>query len=274
MAPAVFERPPLSHWANELDSLSLAQGWPSVARLQAMRESHTRVDGIARPHFVSQSPELLADGLHYEERIRAGEIATRNNNWHDLLNALIWMRFPRIKAALNAVQCADIEKVGARQRTRAQCAMTHFDEAGSIVLCSDSKLVALWDEHDWHGLFWREREAWGSRIAVHVFGHAILELALQPERLLVAKCVVLMASREEVARVAAQAAESHARIDIRIATMIADRHSLRDPQELRPLPLSGIPGWNAGSANESFFAEAACFRPLRPGRRYPAPESS
>ena len=46
--------------------------------------------------FVAQTPALLADGLHYEQRIaERGEIATREGNWHDLLNALIWLRFPR-----------------------------------------------------------------------------------------------------------------------------------------------------------------------------------
>lgn len=268
----VFERPPLADWANEFAALSAGERWPSIADLEALRRASECADGIARPHFVAQSRAVLADGLHYEQRILGGRIATRENNWHDLLNALVWLRYPRTKAALNAAQCADIEKVGPRQRTRAQCAMTHFDEAGAIVLCSDPELIALWDEHDWHGMFWRRREAWNTRIAVLVFGHAILELALQAERFLVAKCIALAATEEQLARLATNASAGHAWVDARIARAIAAGDQLRDPQELRPLPLSGIPGWNPGAANESFFAEAPCFRPLRPGRRYPQPE--
>jgi hypothetical protein len=188
------------------------------------------------------------------------------------LNALVWLRYPRTKSALNAAQCADIGRVGPRQRTRAQCAMTHFDEAGAVVLCSDPELIARWDEHDWHGLFWRQREAWNTRIAALVFGHAILELALQAERFLVAKCIALAATAEQVAQVAANTGQGHSRVDVRVAAAIAAATHLRDPQALRPLPLSGIPGWNPGSENESFFAEAPCFRPLRPGRRYPRPD--
>ena len=46
---------------------------------------------------------------------------------------------------------------------------------------------------------------------------------------------------------------------------------LADPQDLRPLPLSGIPGWHDGTSRPAFYREADCFRPLRAGRAYPAP---
>jgi hypothetical protein len=269
--PAVFQRPPLSDWAVELDALQVHTEWPGLSRLEALRLAAEQIDGIARPRFVAQSPALLGDGLHYEQRIQAGQLATRERNWHDLLNGLIWLRYPRIKWAMNRLQCEDIGSVGPRQRTRAQCAMTHFDEAGAVILCSDPALIALWDRHDWRALFGRERGAWGARIAVLVFGHAILELALQPERLLVAKTVALEVGTDEIAAMAVQPGRMQAAIDRRVAALIEARRCLCDPQELRPLPLSGVPGWNVASVDERFFDEAPCFRPLRPGRRYPAP---
>lgn len=247
------------------------QRWPSIDELDALRVEAMRVDGIERPRISVQSPALLKDGLHYEERIRLGQLATRENNWHDLLNALVWLRYPRIKQALNAAQCRDISRVGRRERTRAQCAMTHFDEAGAIVLCSDPDLIAMWNQHDWLGLFWRERAAWDQRIAVQVFGHAILELALQPQRLLVAKCIVLMCDAETVARLRTNATAIRPQIDASIAQAIAEAAELGDPQALRPLPLSGIPGWRTDPVDERFFSEAPCFRPVRPGRCYPKP---
>ena len=146
--------------------------------------------------------------------------------------------------------------------------MTHFDEAGAIVLCSDPSLLERWDRHDWPGLFWRERQAWGPRIAVQVFGHAILELALQPQRLLVAKCIVLMCDEATLGPLSADCASARRDIDTRVAELIAEGSELADPQDLRPLPLSGIPGWHAQSKDEEFFTEAPCFRPIRPGRRY------
>ena len=49
------------------------------------------------------------------------------------------------------------------------------------------------------------------------------------------------------------------------------RHIVMCPKnELRPLPLSGIPGWHAGQ-DARFHREATCFKPLRPGRVYPPP---
>jgi hypothetical protein len=57
----------------------------------------------------------------------------------------------------------------------------------------------------------------------------------------------------------------------KVACAIAEGRLLRDPQELRPLPLSGIPGSHEKNGDEAFHRTAACYRPLRPGRTYPAP---
>ena len=249
--PAVFERPPLSHWGEFADLLN--GPWPEVATLDE------RLRDAQRPRFIAQTRDLLADGKHYEQRIfEEGKIATREGNWHDLLNALVWLRHPQLKLALNARQVAEIRKVGPKQRSRAQCALTHFDEAGVVVLLRDRALLRSWDAHDWHGLFWRERAAWGDgRIEVVVFGHALLEHALRPAQLLVGKTLAVISQSGNVENTIAAVAQS-----IRACEL------LNDPQELRPLPLSGIPGWHADNEAESFYRSAPCFRPLRPGRRY------
>lgn len=211
--------------------------------------------------FVAQTGELLADGLHYEMRIaERGEIATRAN-WHDLFNAIAWLRFPALKRALNTRQVVEIAIAGPKNRTRSQCALTHFDEAGVVVASDDEALLALWDAHDWHGLFWRERLAWrDGRIAVVVFGHALVEHALLPRQTLVGKSIVV--GTRDVSNAVAS-----------VAAAIADGRILCDPQELRPLPLSGIPGWHPDSDVAAFYRDAPCFRPLRSGRCYPVPLS-
>jgi hypothetical protein len=213
--------------------------------------------------FVAQE-SLATDQTHYESRIfQNGEIATRSDNWHDLLNALIWKSFPAIKSALNWLQVEDIGRVGIRQRTREQDAMTQFDEAGAVVVLRDRSLLALWDAHDWQGLFLRERDAWrDGRIALSIFGHAVLEHALHPQILLVAKALVFV---DEAGNFDGDG------IDARTADAIAARRCLGDPQQLRPLPLSGIAGWRRELQDEAFYRTTACFRPLRPGRLYPAP---
>lgn len=259
--PGVFTRPPLSHW-RQFDALLTGRDWPGSATLNGLRRGAT--DPVPMPCFVAQTPALLADGLHYEQRIaERGEIATREGNWHDLLNALVWLRYPALKAALNARQVAEIAIAGPKRRTRAQCALTHFDEAGIVVVLRDPALLELWDAHDWHGLFWRERAAWSDgRIAVLVFGHALLEHALKPGQLLVGKALAVAIPQSGEVENAALG---------KLASAIAAARVLNDPQELRPLPLSGIPGWHLDNADERFYREAPCFCPLREGRRYPTP---
>lgn len=252
--PQVFGRMPLLAW-REHAGLIEGRDWPSVEALNACRP-----DGM-REHFAAQTRELLADGLHYEQRIaERGEIATRENNWHDLFNALIWLRHPALKRALNARQMVEIAHMGPKQRSRAQYALTHFDEAGVVVALRDPALLPLWDAHDWHGLFWRERAAWlDGRIQVELFGHALLEHALTPGQLLVGKALVVAGSN----------ASPVAAAECCVQAIRADA-VLRDPLELRPLPLAGVPGWHSDNEQEAFFLSAACFQPVRAGRHYPS----
>ena len=98
-----------------------------------------------------------------------------------------------------------------------------------------------------------------------VFGHALLEHALRPNQLLVGKALIVI----DEARIA-----NEARIVHLVADQIADSSLLRDPQELRPLPLSGIPGWREANRLATFYETAECFRPLRPHRTYPAPSNA
>jgi hypothetical protein len=266
----VFDRPPLASWC-EFGALLRGPAWPSLSELNSFAGNAARA-GNAVPEFIEQTPALLADGMHYEQRIAArGAIATRSGNWHDLLNALVWLRYPRLKAALNVRQVEEIALAGPKRRTRAQCALTHFDEAGVIVLLRDRALLARWDAHDWRGLFSHERDAWrDGRIGVQVFGHALLEHALRPGQLIVGKALAVVVSR--CGDVEAGSAPDAALCAV--ADAIRSGAALRDPQELRPLPLSGIPGWHDGNEEAAFYDDAPCFRPLRSGRIYPPPLSA
>jgi hypothetical protein len=248
---SVLASPPLSEWSS-FAPLMRGEAWPSVDELSALWPAG------AHHRFVLQDKELLADGLHYEERIaRHGAIATRPANWHDLFNAFVWLRYGAIKQALNARQMAEIAVMGPRERSRPQYALTHFDEAGVIVTLNDGAMLDAWNAHDWHRLFWTHRDAWLSgRARVDVFGHALLEHALTPGKLLVGKALVVMGSEHAAAH---------------CAEAIASGAVLVDPLELRPLPVSGVPGWHAETSSESFYRHAPCFQPLRAGRVYPAP---
>jgi hypothetical protein len=81
--PQVFDRPPLATWQDHAD---LLQGphWPTIEALNALWPT------TASFRFVAQDPDLLADGLHYEQRIAEhGRIAparatgtTCSMRWH------------------------------------------------------------------------------------------------------------------------------------------------------------------------------------------------
>jgi len=255
---AAFGHPAFAPFARQAALLEGA--WPALETLNDVLGAPPHERSGARLRFVAQTPALLADGLHYEARIHdEGRIATRAGNWHDLFNAFMWMERRELKCAVNAAYVREAQALRDGARTRPQCALTHFDEAGAIVILRDAGLLAHWDVHDWHGLFWRERARWGAGVEFVVFGHALLEHLLLPRAMTVAKCVVITG---DVTPALARRA---------VADAIAHGELLRDPGELRPLPLAGIPGWHPDNAREEFHREAACFRPLRPGRRYPAP---
>lgn len=252
--PRVFDHPMFAGFDAYRDWFA-SSDWPAVEGLNAAMP-------LADRRFVVQDQRLLDDGQHYELRIADGRIATRPENWHDLFNAAVWCRHPAIKRALNARQRAHIATMGPSQRNRAQYALTQFDEAGAIVRVRDPALLALWDRHDWSTLFFDRADAWrrGDIAVVAVIGHALLEMALVPELFPVAKCLVVRGDADDADCVA------------RVADAIAAGRVLDDPQELRPLPLSGIPGWRAGQ-DADFYASAGCFQPVRAGRSYPSPLS-
>ena len=161
--------------------------------------------------------------------------------------------------------------------------MTHFDEAGVIVGLRDPALLALWDAHDWHGSVLARAAGVAATDAseVEVFGHALLEHALTPDKLLVGKALVVMrgpgqegngsSSRRRPESRGGASGASRSEINDVCAHAIRNGELLRDPLELRPLPLSGIPGWHPEGEAEDFHRTAPCYQPLRAGANYPAP---
>ena len=242
----------------------LEDDWPSLDSLNALLgETRHAASGVPLS-FMVQDAALDADGLHYEARIHTqGHIATRERNWHDLFNALMWLDRRPLKCAVNARYTRELAQTRPESRTRCQAALTHFDEAGAIVVLDEPRLVEAWDRHDWLELFRNPAFPWGRHAGILLFGHALLEHLLVPTLYPVAKCVVMLGAPcalEEVTQ--------------RVARDIEGGDCLVDPQDLRPLPLAGIPGWHADNEAQDFYHRAPCFRPLRPGRRYPRPQEN
>lgn len=103
--------------------------------------------GLAPVCFERQLPVKRARGAPidrsalYDARIVRGAVPTRERDWHDFLNALVWATFPRAKLALHTRQHALIEAwipPGAttlpNARTREQDAFAVLDEGGIVLL--------------------------------------------------------------------------------------------------------------------------------------------
>ena len=98
---------PLAGAASALRALS---DWPSLAELDRLYAERARACGAPALRFVAQTkkkrgPGPVALAELYDARIAlSGEVPTRVQNWHDLLNALCFVTFPRSKHALHARQ--------------------------------------------------------------------------------------------------------------------------------------------------------------------------
>ena len=200
----------------------------------------------------------------YEVRIyRDGEVRTRADNFHDLFNALAWLAFPRTKALLNRKHCeAMMARKDAGSRGTARDVLTLFDESGVIAACSEAELEALLRGFEWKTLFCTRRADVRRAMRFFLFGHGIHEKALHPFKGLTAKALVLRVSPGFSAMpLDLQLAEA----DGRAARRLAQASALDSTRMLAPLPILGVPGWEAANERESFYDDASVFRPGRSG---------
>lgn len=235
---------------------------PDAAALAALAAAASVFAAAGRPlRFVPPQP----DGLGYEERIAArGEVETRADNWHDWFNALVWLTFPRAKAALSARHAAELACRGDAvdgnpARGGVRDAMTHFDECGAVVVAENAELLDLLAAFRWRELFVERRPEVVAGLRVFIFGHATYEALLAPFRGLTAKCVLRPVAPGWLAQ---PPATQLAAIDGWLAAdFAAGRHG--DPRALQPLPLLGVPGVVAASEAPAYYDDVWQFRPGR-----------
>lgn len=199
-------------------------------------------------------PAFLPD-CPYEKRIyETGQVSTRAQSWHDLFNALVWFRLPRLKAAMNAAHYENLDAAAAGCRGTVRDALTLFDESGVIVCSTDSGLLDALTARDWQTAFVRQRRSWFQDVSVLVCGHAILEKMLQPYKSMTAHAVFLHC--EELLR--------FEEVDGLLADTLLAGELLRSTTDLSPVPLMGIPGWwETVPQDDAFYADASVFRPHR-----------
>jgi len=247
--------------------------WPDCDALNALLAS--AMPGIRNAaglpiRFVPQSLHQASFEEKYEPRIfLRGEVQMRAANWHDLFNALVWLAFPRAKAALNqrhyrALQAQ--QAAGLQNRGPQQDALTLFDEGGVVVLCADPVFADLLRGHHWHELFWRKRAALSAAMGFFIFGHALYEKALQPFAGVTGRGLIFECTADLLQ---APGERQNAVIDARLAELLSDTQRIAGPRELTAVPILGIPGWCAENEREDYYDDRNYFRPapLRKTRR-------
>lgn len=175
-----------------------AEGEPTLAKLNEAVQLHGVKRGGGLPlRFVRP----VTDDLHYEERIfRFGAVATRENNAHDLFNALIWLTFPQTKVVLNRRHVLALREQGSTVRGPLRDALTQFDECGVIVAGTSPELWEAICAHRWHEAFVTRREELCRTTRFIVFGHASHEALISPFNGLCGKALFLPMTEASLAR--------------------------------------------------------------------------
>ncbi|WP_246190159.1 DUF3025 domain-containing protein [Pandoraea captiosa] len=207
--------------------------------------------------FVAQ--ENLPVATAYEAFIAAtGGVPTRRN-LHDFFNALIWLTFPRAKAALNARQAGAIATDGVQAtRGATRDAATLFDENAVLFACSEPSLGEALRAFDWHTLFVTRRADWGRACEVQAFGHALLEKLVSPYKSVTAHAWIVDVPHDYFD---APPLQRRRWLDERIAPPLMS--APLSTRQFAPLPVLGIPGWWSANEDPAFYRDASVFRPGR-----------
>lgn len=240
------------YWAIQpaVGALGACAGFPSRERLSALHAKAAALAGVPALSFAPYvkrarkrrggpiDVESLYDGSIAVQRA----VPTRDDDWHDLFNALVFASFPRSKQALHARQFAQLRLRIARDarklpgaRSREQDALTLFDEGGAFIAGDAAALVtvrALPQDAFYPALRALVLE---RAVVVAPFGHALFEHKVAGLRG-PSSFAYLLALAEVPAGVAAAVAA----IDRAFAEVLADPERFRSPAELRRLDLSDL----------------------------------
>jgi len=243
---------------SDLAALAAAEGVPGLQRwLDAAPVPVCNAAGVPlRLTDVRPASAVAFERAVFDQAV----LSVRADTWHDRLNLLAWRLFPQTKARLNARHAAEEGDIGAgNRRTRVRDALTLFDEDGAVVAVSGPHLEAMVRNFEWKALFVACRQAVEDSLLCVPVGHALMEKLRLPHLGLTAKVLFVPV---EAGFLSAPAVGRLARLDAAVAAAVA---ALRDPRDLAPLPVLGLPGWWPGGQGGDFYDNAAYFRSGRRG---------
>jgi hypothetical protein len=237
------------------------EDWPDLAMLQGLLDEAGVSVASGRPLRL-----VPAGGkAPYELRVyESAELECRERNWHDLFNVLVWLAFPKAKAALNARHHAAWTADAGAGRGAVRDALTLFDESGLVVLSAQPELLQLIRDFRWKLLFWERRDAVMAGMCFLPFGHALCEKMLSPYRGMTGHALLL---EVEADTLALPMTELLSRLDMQLAGLLADPQALQTTRQLAPVPVLGVPGWYGDNVRAEYYDDTGYFRPGRSSRR-------
>lgn len=243
-------------------------GFPTLEELNAQLVAHQpaiAVQSGCELRFVGQGIGRLAFEEQYEPRCYlSGEVQTRTDNWHDLLNALVWLTYPKAKAAINVRHYRSLTETPQpsalsprSERGAVRDTNTLLDESGVIVAYADAELAGLLRSFQWTELFWQRREQVQAGMDFFLFGHGLYEKALQPYIGMTGQGLLLAV---EPSFFTWSKAQQLAHLDSRLADYLSEPEHCRSTRELSPVPLLGVPGWTADNDCAAYYDNTDYFR--------------
>lgn len=211
--------------------------------------------------FVPQAQGRMGFEAQYEPRCYlSGEVQTRPENWHDLFNAMVWLTYPKSKAAINTRHYHALKNnldTSNSQRGKVRDMATLLDESGVIIACSNPALIELLKTFQWKELFWHRRDQVRQEMGFYIFGHGLYEKALQP--------YVGMTGQGLILQVAADFFEHDlprqlSELDQRLAEYLDHDGNCLTPRALHPVPILGVPGWVEGNEEATYYDDTTYFR--------------
>lgn len=249
-ALAPWFEPYRADW-RDLQSCGLTAGVSvhlALNRLLAQRATGS-LSGDAPPRLAVGplrfvAPDELPAGQAYEAFIHRTACVPTRDNLHDLLNGLVWLARPVLKARFNALQAAELDRWGVGpRRGPVRDALTLMDENGAL-LQAPAPLWSALRARQWRRLLVELRPLW-AQARLHIVGHALLEqLATAPRKPLTAHV-----------------------LDAPDALALPPEAWAAKP--FLPLPVLGVPGWWTANQAPGFYDDRAVFRPVpaQPGRK-------
>ncbi len=248
--------------------------WPELSDYQQVLNSQADpilTLGGQRLRIVPQAVRPQRFEEHYSPRIHAtGELQTRRHNWHDYFQFLTWLMFPRTKAQINALHVPQVEsrlKLGGDtgRRSPLENMLSLFDEGGAVVLASDPSLLQLIRDFQWKTLFWVRRAELAENLRCITFGHALYEKALRPYVGMTANTILMEVDRAFFRLPPAQHLHE---VDRRLTDFFTAGMDYREPRDLQPFPILGMPGWDVANSAAAYYDNDRYFRSGR-GRSTP-----